>query len=133
MSGNFVKWINTKRMRATLIMAALLALMGVFLVIPGTHAQGVLGWAANIAEGALITVVTTLIYGIVWFFGMLVTVTLIPILVMVASYNDFATEYGVQLGWTVGGGGGSGGGGWGGVSFRFFFFFCFCGGPPTSI
>src|SRR3989338_453871 len=101
MSGNFVKWINTKRMRATLIMAALLALMGVFLVIPGTHAQGVLGWAANIAEGALITVVTTLIYGIVWFFGMLVTVTLIPILVMVASYNDFATEYGVQLGWTV--------------------------------
>ena len=88
-------------MRATLIMAALLALMGVFLVIPGTHAQGVLGWAANIAEGALITVVTTLIYGIVWFFGMLVTVTLIPILVMVASYNDFATEYGVQLGWTV--------------------------------
>ncbi|MFA4873179.1 MAG: hypothetical protein WC659_04560 [Patescibacteria group bacterium] len=80
-------------------MSAALALMGVFLLVPGAHAQ--LGWLVNIAEGTLITMVTTLIYGIVWFFGMLVTVTLIPILVMVASYNDFATEYGVQLGWTV--------------------------------
>src|SRR3989338_4006877 len=99
MSGNFVKWINTKRMRATLIMAALLALMGVFGVARYSSAD-FLG-IANAMESSILLIITTIIYGFIWVFGLLITKTLIPILVMVASYNDFATEYGVQMGWTV--------------------------------
>ncbi|MEW6610188.1 MAG: hypothetical protein AB1352_00965 [Patescibacteria group bacterium] len=98
MTGGFVKKFIPQRSSLLLVMA--LALGGVFLYAhEGISADW--GWLGNAAETMVASIITAIIYALVWVFGLLVTKSLIPILVMVASYNDFATEYGVQLGWTV--------------------------------
>ncbi len=100
MSTHFAQFKNIHLRHATIVMSAVFALMGVFGVAHyGLSAS--MGWLGNAIETSILSIVTAIIYGFIWVFGLLVTKSLIPILVMVASYNDFATEYGVQLGWTV--------------------------------
>src|SRR3989338_1207450 len=97
------QWVHVtdSRKRHTLLgIVAFIALAGVF-ALPAQVYAGFWDVVINGPQAVFSTIVNALLYGIVYVFGKLIAVTLIPALVFVASYNDFASEWGVQLGWTV--------------------------------
>ena len=78
----------------------------IFLIPAAVYAQtdgavkAVLGWLIDWSSATIFTIVSTLLYWPIHFFGKLSSL-LIAVLVFVANYNDFIDQQGVSIGWTV--------------------------------
>ena len=75
----------------------MLLFVGFFLVVKGVEAQSILDNAADFAMEAVSSIINTVIY----LLGSLLTQVLIPVLIGVASYNDFIANPVVQKGWVL--------------------------------
>lgn len=67
----------------------------------GPAASFIPGIIKNVGEAALFTLLAWILYVPIHFFGFLVSNLLIPLMIFVASYNNFLTQEGVAIGWTV--------------------------------
>lgn len=66
----------------------------------GANAVG-LDWMISLVDEPLFSVFSLLLYWPIYFFGKLVTLALIPLMIWVAGYNNFIEQQAVTIGWTV--------------------------------
>jgi len=90
--------VNTK-IRS--IQVIILILIGIFGLSKSVGAVGIWNLLGGFAIAQLFLVISWILYLPIYFFGFLVSALLIPLMLWVATYNNFLTQPGVQEGWIV--------------------------------
>ncbi|NMB48501.1 hypothetical protein GYA13_03610 [Candidatus Kuenenbacteria bacterium] len=92
-----IKNILSNKKRLFLIIFVLCLVFLPMAAKAGGLASLLLGWS----EATLFTIFATILFFPIYVFGTLVSSILIPMLVSVANYNNFLSQEGVTIGWTV--------------------------------